>query len=273
MSIFPTPSPSNQESDPAPRYAPSRKTEPEPASGASAGRGVKIAILFGVVLALIGANVYLFYQLNQTKSELKKENEKLAAQLDKIQDASNITARTSRQRVQELQDRYEVERRQYNRAVGEAKADTLKKMEETKEQLQTAQVEAKKEVESHISEVRQSADTANTKVAQVGTEVTTVKGDLSATKSQMEKTISDLRKTAVDVDGHSVMIAKNGSELKALRDLGERNYVEFNLNKTKQAQKIGDVLLRLERTDPKPTPHSLTPPPDHTQTETTDNTG
>ncbi len=203
---------------------------------------------------------------------MKKENEKLAAQLDKIQDASNITARTSRQRVQELQDRYEVERRQYNRAVGEAKADTLKKMEETKEQLQTAQVEAKKEVESHISEVRQSADTANTKVAQVGTEVTTVKGDLSATKSQMEKTISDLRKTAVDVDGHSVMIAKNGSELKALRDLGERNYVEFNLNKTKQAQKIGDVLVRLERADPKHNRYSIELTADDKRTEKKDKT-
>jgi len=271
MSISPNPL-SNHESDPPPRYASQRRAEPEPEHTAPASGGIKIAILFGIVIALVAANVYLFYQLNQTKSELKKENEKLSAQLDKLQDASNISAQTSRQRVQALQDRLEVERRQYRMAVGEAKADTLKQMEATKEQLQTAQVEAKKEVESHISEVRQSADTANTKVAQVGTEVSSVKTDLSATKSQVEKTLADLRKTAVDVDGHSVMIAKNQTDLKALRELGERNYVEFNLNKTKQAQKIGDVLVRLEKADPKHNRYSIELTADDKRTEKKDKT-
>ena len=236
------------------------------------GPGLKIAILFGAVVALIGANIYLFYQLNQTRNDLKKENERLSAQLDKLQDSSNISAQTSRARIQGLQDRLEVERRQYRMAVGEAKADTLKKMEETKQQIQAEQAAAQKQVESHISEVRQSADTANTKVQQVGNEVTGVKTDLSTTKSQMEKTIADLKKTAVDVDGHAVMIAKNGTDLKALRELGERNYVEFNLNKTKSAQKVGDVLVRLEKADPKRNRYTIQLTADDKVTEKKDKT-
>jgi hypothetical protein len=271
MSISPGPMPSNPGSGTSP-YAPAPKNEPAAAPPASGGSGVKMAILFGAVIALIGANVYLFYSLNQTKNDLKKENEKLAAQLEKLQDTSNISAQASRQRVQGLQDRLEVERRQYRMAVGEAKNEALKNLEQTKQQIQAEQAAAQKQVESHISEVRASADTANTKVAQVDTAVTGVKTDLTATKSQMEKTIADLKRTAVDVDGHAVMIAKNGTELKALRELGERNYVEFNLNKTKAAQKVGDVLVRLEKADPKHNRYSIELTADDKRTEKKDKT-
>jgi hypothetical protein len=270
MSISPGPMPSNPGSGTSP-YAPAPKKEPA-AAPASGGSGVKMAILFGAVIALIGANIYLFYLLNQTKKDNDQKTDRLAAQLEKLQDSSNISAQASRQRVQGLQDRLEVERRQYRMAVGEAKNEALKKVEETRQQLQTAQVEAQKQVESHISEVRASAETANTKVAQVDTAVTGVKTDLSATKSQMEKTIADLKRTAVDVDGHAVMIAKNGTELKALRELGERNYVEFNLNKTKSAQKVGDVLVRLEKADPKHNRYSIELTADDKRTEKKDKT-
>jgi chromosome segregation ATPase len=210
--------------------------------------------------------------LNKARNDWKTSKENLEAALTKLQMESNTSTQTSRVRIQGLQDRLEVERRQYRMAVGEAKNEALKKVEETRQQLQTAQVEAQKQVESHISEVRQSADTANTKVQQVGTEVTGVKTDLSATKSQVEKTIADLKKSAVDIDGHSVMIAKNGSELKALRELGERNYVEFNLNKTKTAQKVGDVLVRLEKADPKHNRYSIQLTADDKVTEKKDKT-
>jgi septal ring factor EnvC (AmiA/AmiB activator) len=117
--------------------------------------------------------------------------------------------------------------------------------------LEAAQAAGQQQVESHISEVRQTADSANTKVAEVDTAVTGVKTDLTSTKSQLEKTIADLKRTTGDLDGHSVLIATNATELKALRTLGERNYVEFNLTKTKAPQKVGDIQLRLEKADVK----------------------
>jgi hypothetical protein len=49
----------------------------------------------------------------------------------------------------------------------------------------------------------------------------------------------------------SGLIATNAKELAALKALGERNYYEFNLGKTKQPQKVGDVFIQLKRTDPK----------------------
>ena len=40
-------------------------------------------------------------------------------------------------------------------------------------------------------------------------------------------------------------------ELAALKRLGERNYFDINLGKTKQPQRVGDISLLLKKTDPK----------------------
>ncbi len=227
-----------------------------PAPAAATG-GVKIAVLFGCVIALIAANVYLFYQLNQVKTDLTKKNDALAAELDRVKESSTITAQSSRRTVQALRDQLETERRQARMAVGEAKNEALKKMDDTRQRLEAAQVAQKKEVESHIDAVKQEADTTTTKVDAVNADVSTVKTDLGSTKSQLEKTIADLKRTSGDVDGHAVLIATNGKELAALRALGDRTFTEFNIHKSKQPQKVGDVFVRLEKADPKHNRYSI----------------
>ncbi len=94
-------------------------------------------------------------------------------------------------------------------------------------------------------------ESADTQFIQVGTEVTSVKGDVAATKSQLEKTVADLKRATGEIDGHSVLIATNGKELAALQALGERNYVQFTIQKSKQPQKVGDVGILLKKADPK----------------------
>ena len=46
-------------------------------------------------------------------------------------------------------------------------------------------------------------------------------------------------------------VATNAKELSALKELGERDYFEFALGKTKSPRKIGDLRLVLKKTDPK----------------------
>ena len=239
---------------PAPPPYPPQQHDPAP-SPTSGGK--KIPILIGVVIALVVANGYLFYQVNQVKTDFTKRNDQLAAQLDKLQESNSITAQSSRRYVEQLRDELDAARRQQKMAVGEARTEAAKKVEEATAKLQAAQAAAQKQVESHITEVRQSADAANTKVAAVDTEVGNVKTDLGATKGQLEKTIADLKQVSGDLDGTSVKVATNGKELAALRALGERNYVEFTIQKGKHPQKIGDVLMRLEKADPKHNRYSI----------------
>jgi hypothetical protein len=271
MSIFPNPSPG---SGPEPPYLPPSAPPPPPpgpppvpgAQGyyapppqyyappppppapASEGMGWKMGVLFAVVVALIGANVYLYMQLDKVKKDLSAANDTAQTRLDKLEEATSVSTRSNRRTVDELRDQLERARRQANLAAGQAKDEALKKVDETRVELEAAQERAKKELSSDISKVQESADT---KFSQVGNEVTSVKGDVASTKSELEKTVADLKRATGEIDGHSVLIATNDKELKALQALGERNYVQFTISKAKQPQKVGDVMIRLTKADPK----------------------
>jgi chromosome segregation ATPase len=207
-----------------------------------------VKILFGAVVALLAANVYLYMQLDHVKKDLVNTNTATQAQLDKLQEASSLTTRTNSRRVDELKDQLERARRQASLAAGAAKDEALKKVAETRSQLETAQQQAKQELKADISQAKEAADT---KISAVGTEVSSVKTDVAATKTELEKTVADLKRATGDLDGHSVLIATNGKELAALRTLGERNYLEFKVTKSKQPQKVGDVMILLKKTDVK----------------------
>ena len=211
------------------------------------GRG-KTVVLFILVIALIGAATYLYVQLNRVKKDLADVNSAMQTQIDKLQEASSVTTRSNRKTVEELKDQLERARRQANLAAGAAKQEALRKVDETRAQLEAAQQQAKQELKSDINQAKEAADT---KISAVGTEVTSVKGDVAATKEQLEKTVADLKRATGELDGHSVLIATNGKELAALRALGERNYIEFTVHKAKHPQKVGDVMLLLKRADPK----------------------
>jgi hypothetical protein len=186
--------------------------------------------------------------LDHVKKDLSSTTTATQAQLDKLQEASSLTTRTNSRRVDELKDQLERARRQASLAAGAAKDEALKKVAETRSQLETAQQQAKQELKADISQAKEAADT---KISAVGTEVSSVKTDVAATKTELEKTVADLKRATGDLDGHSVLIATNGKELAALRTLGERNYLEFKVTKSKQPQKVGDVMILLKKTDVK----------------------
>ncbi len=102
-----------------------------------------------------------------------------------------------------------------------------------------------------MSEVRSEAKEANYRLTDITTQVGTVKTDVASTRGELDRTISDLRRTTGDLGVMSGLIATNGRELQALRELGERDYYEFTLTKAKVPQKVGDIQVLVKRTDPK----------------------
>jgi hypothetical protein len=115
-------------------------------------------------------------------------------------------------------------------------------------------------VSTEVGQVKEQAVAANTRIGEVSTDVGTVKTDVAAARSELEKTIATLKATQGDLGVQSGLIATNGKELLALKQLGERNYIEFKLAKVKKnvPQKVGDIQLVLEASDPKKNTFSLT---------------
>ncbi|MBZ2180603.1 MAG: hypothetical protein ACK58M_00645 [Acidobacteriota bacterium] len=229
--------------NPNPMYMP---PPPPPSSG-----GMKIPILFGAVIALLGANVYLFLQLDKTKTDIAGLKEAMAREISTVKETSNVTTATSRRYINELKDELESARRQSAMAAGQAKIDAERKAVELTAKLERETKAAQQQMASQITEVKQEATSANTKIAAVSTEVGSVKTEVANTKTELDKTIADLKRTRGDLGEQSGLIATNYKEFLALKALGDRNYFEFTLPKEKAARRVGDIMLQLKKADGK----------------------
>lgn len=217
----------------------------------SSGGGIKTAILFGCVAALIGANIYLYTQINGLRAEMDKMQTSMIAEVDKAKDASSIQAAAAQRNIETMKEELEAARRQASMAVGQAKIDAMKNAEDLARKLDQQQKAVEQKLRTEVSRVDEKATAATTKLGEVSKDVGDVKTDLSATKSELDKTIAELRSTRGDLGVQSGLIATNAKELAALKALGERNYFDINLGKTKQPQRIGDILVQLKKADQK----------------------
>src|SRR5580700_9670345 len=73
-----------------------------PSSNSGSGSGLKVPILFGAVLALVGASVYLFYQLSEIRTELAQTRDALEAKITEIHETSTVSTQTSRRTSEQL---------------------------------------------------------------------------------------------------------------------------------------------------------------------------
>jgi len=213
------------------------------------------ALISGGLIALIVANVYLFVQIDHVRTEMAQSNEKLANEISNLNDASKVNTSAAQKRIESLKadlDKSNQALASQTRSLSsQAKADALAHIDQVEKQLQQEQAKVNQQVSSEISEVKSAASTANTKIADVATDVGGVKSNLSQTQADLQKTIADLKSARGDLGVQSGLIATNANELQALKRLGERNYFEFKLGKTKDRQRVGDITLLLKRTDPK----------------------
>ena len=95
-----------------------------------------------------------------------------------------------------------------------------------------------------LTEVAKATDENKSSIGHVQTTV-------DATKTELDKTISDLKAVTGDLGVQSGLIATNAQELSALRALGDRDYFEFDIRKTKTPVKVGDIALKLKSTNQK----------------------
>jgi len=235
----------------------------------SGSGGMKTAILIGAVVAMLAANVYLYLQLDRMRTEVAKLRETVLTEITNLRETSSVTSQTARRHLDSLKDELANARRQSSMAASQVKAEALKRADQIQAQIEAEQKKQQQQVASQLSEVKQSADT---KIAEVSGDVTSVKSQLGMTQAELQKTISDLKQVTGDLGVQSGYIATNGKELAALKRLGERNYIEFNLAKAKQPQRVGDISILLKKTDPKRNKYTIEVLADDKTTEKKDRT-
>ena len=225
-----------------------------PVSGQTSPSGsskTAIAVLYGIVIVLVAASVFLYIQVDRMRGDLASLRDSVQAEVTKVQEASSLLGSANQRNLDALREELENAKRNADAAVGQAKTAALRHTEQLTRQIEAEQKKQQQQVASELSAVKEAAGAANTKIADVSSEVGNVRSEVAATKTELQKTIADLKSVKGDLGVQSGLVATNGKELSALRSLWDRNYFDIKLAKTKQPQRFGDIAIRLTKTDEK----------------------
>ena len=209
--------------------------------------GARTALAVGAIIALIAANIYLYVQVDHIRTDMAAVRSTVAS----LRDATQVNTASQSRHIDTLKQELDSARNQAKSLSSQARAEATARAEELAKELQAEQTKAAEE----LSCVKQASEAASAnltaKIGDVSSDVGTVKTQLGSTQVELQKTVAQLKSVQGDLGVQSGLIATNGQELAALRRLGERNYFEFKLGRTKQRQRVGDISLLLKRADPK----------------------
>jgi phage shock protein A len=215
--------------------------------------GLFAGLAAGLVLALAG-DAYLMVRSNDLKAQVAQVKDDEQAQIAKLSDTATSLLEQQKQQLQQVQalnDDFGGKYDTTSSALRKARLDAQK----ASAQLAAKLEEQQKAVGDEIGQLKDATTTATSKlnddVSGVKTDVGAVRTDLSATRSDLDKTGAELKRAVGDMGVMSGLIATNSKDLQALRDLGERNYFEFDLEKGAMTKKVGNVTLTLKKSDPK----------------------
>jgi chromosome segregation ATPase len=215
------------------------------------------ALKLVLIVILLLAVVYLFYDSSQTKKDLQAQVTKLTDQLQTLESANKTGEASLSSQISTLK----TDLAGAQEAVGSTKAELKKtaaqiqaEREKTKRDL-TQALAAKADTSQVEAQVQAAKTDAENKIGQVSTEVGGVKTQVVAVKNDLDATRRDLEGTQrqlIDVrDTLNAAVAKNAAELAQLRLKGEKDYFEFTLPKKNEQIKVEDIHLTLLKTNQK----------------------
>jgi hypothetical protein len=198
---------------------------------------VAIVLLFINNRQLAGALAQLDQHDQEQIAKLQQDLAQTSAEAEKSVDS---LARQTTDTAAQAEARAKQDLRRTNASLSAALAKQQQDAEQTRQQMS-----------GQLTDLQQANTTAAAKLGEISDNVSGVKTDVASTQTELEKTGSDLKHVMGDMGVMSGLIATNSTQLNALKELGDRDYVEFDLKRTSGKQKVGDIQLTLAKADPK----------------------
>ena len=206
----------------------------------------KTAMIAGGCLAIIGLQGYGMMSMRSSMDEriravendvqeMQKQNN---STLTKLASELQVVTKNTGMNAQELQNAQVKLQRDNAQTTKRLRRELSKADSKTVTQYHD-------ETTNKLNEYQQDT---TTKFAGVSGDIQGVRTDLNSTRNDLSATRDDLANSKRDL---GTLIARNSTELAELRRRGERDYVEFDLRKTKDFQHVGDILVQLRKTDVK----------------------
>jgi len=218
-----------------------------------AHNGVLWVVVPGLALALAG-NIYQFSRSAHLAGDMAANERNNQFELRKLADSTGAAMKLDQQRLDELKN-------QLDTSAAATLRQARSEVRRNNSQLAQSLSQAHQDVIEELSGLRQQTGARLDDTSATLNDTTAKLNDTNAKLSQvagdLDKTGSDVKQVTGDLGVVSGRVATNAKELAALRELGERNYFEFDLGKADVPQKVGDIRLVLKKSDPKHNRYTL----------------
>ena len=206
----------------------------------------KTTAIAGGCFALVALESYALMSMRNTVED-KISSVERDFQATRAQDESKIGQLTSA--LDLVTQRMGITAQELKQA--NALAEKLK--QENAQTAQTAQrLRRELAAKADAAAVKQLHEEATSKLAEVQEDATVklgaVSGEVQVVRTDLDATRQDLANSKKELTG---LIAHNVTELAELRRRGEREYFEFDINKSKEFARIADILVQLKKADVK----------------------
>lgn len=226
---------------------------PTPEDGSNGKSGITKWIVGGALVAFACGNGFLLWRTSEMDDEIRKLRGSMQAEVSVVRESAAMSTSSMRQSLDQLNVQVEEARAQAGTAAKQARAVAQKHAEKLVSNLGEQQQQQHQAMEARLGEMKQAAEAAtvqvNGAIDGVKSDVGTVRSEVAQTKSELDKTITDLRSVRGDLGVQSGLIATNARELAVLREIGERNYFEFDIPKTGRPHKVANIQMTLKKAD------------------------
>jgi DNA repair exonuclease SbcCD ATPase subunit len=207
-------------------------------------RSISGALLGVVALALLAALGGLVWSYT-LQSRLSTADQKIAATEQKNSELTQqLEATNARLRAT-------------SETLGQSVGMTQKQLELRAQSIIASQKAESARLEQEQAKTSKEVGAVSSDVASVKTDVGGVKTDVASTKSDLEATKTQLNRVMGDAGVMSGLIATNHNELEILKHKGDRNYLEFTLQKGAKPTLLSTVKLQLKKADEKHSKYTL----------------
>ena len=141
--------------------------------------------------------------------------------------------------------------------LGHSVGVTQRQIELRTQSLIASQKVATERLEEEQAATSKKIGAVSTDVASVKTDVGGVKTDVATTRTDLEATKTQLNRVVGDAGVMSGLIATNKNELEILKHKGDRNYLEFTLQKGAKPTLLSTIKLQLKKADVKHSRYTL----------------
>lgn len=214
------------------------------------------APILGIGLAAISAfSFYQYSQVSDLRHELNANKTETAAIETQVAAQNSALSGTAN----DLQAKLEDTEQKTTQSIAKVQVAATRHADavagDVEKTLEKKSADQQDAINAELAGVKNSVSDTSTQMASkidgVGASVDSVKTDLASTKAVLDKTAADLQRATGDLGVVSGLIATNGKQIQELRAMGDRNIFEFTIAKKNGLQKVGDVQIRLTKTDPK----------------------